>query len=457
MNIQRSVSLVLFGVTLSLAAGAAATAQVRATAPRVTAAPAVSAAVVRPGASASLREMVAPKVRGVVVDETKIRAHVIRPNNVIGVVSDEGRGVVTALKISPALQIARPSPPHLDVEGFGNALHAALKDQTVGYVMQLRKNGQTIYTLQWNWAKTPADGSVGWTPDRQMHIASVSKLITAMAMTKLLDAKSISYDAKIIGYLPTFWTKGPNIDKITFRELMTQTSGFSTGGSSSDYLFMKGRVAQGVPANMVGQYDYENMNFGLCRILIAIINGDVDKDMEVGGMFASLNDAVWDYTTVEAYKNYVQAKVFNPAGVANATLDHPGADAYAYAFPVSSAGGWNSGDLASMAGGAAWHMSTSQLLDVMGTFRRKGTIMSTAAAQAMLDNGFGVDVIQDTPAGKLYNKNGRWQSSGRAEQSLAYFLPQGMELVVLTNSPISNQDTFFRSLVTQIYVDNIKP
>ena len=41
-----------------------------------------------------------------------------------------------------------------------------------------------------------------------------------------------------------------------------------------------------------------------------------------------------------------------------------------------------------------------------------------------------------TPLGTLYNKNGRWTSDGRVEQALAYFLPQGMELVVLTNSPV---------------------
>jgi hypothetical protein len=39
------------------------------------------------------------------------------------------------------------------------------------------------------------------------------------------------------------------------------------------------------------------------------------------------------------------------------------------------------------------------------------------------------------PAG-LYNKNGLWQSgAGQTEQSLAYFLPRDMELVVLANSP----------------------
>jgi CubicO group peptidase (beta-lactamase class C family) len=342
--------------------------------------------------------------------------------------------------------------PHLNVSAFCDGLHAALKDSVAGYVMRLRKNGATVCTMQWNWAHTPPDGSLGWTPDRQMHVASVSKLITGIAMTKLLDEKNISYDAKIIGYLPAYWQKGPNIDKITFRHLLTHRSGFSTNSSSSDFPFMKSKVAAGVGG--VGGYDYENMNFGLCRILIPVINGTLAKDAPLP---PNLVDQAWDYLTINAYAQYVQQKVFAPAGVAGATLTHPTGDALAYSFPVSGPG-WNSGDLSTMAGGAGWHLSVNQLLAVMGTFRRAGTIMSAAKAQAMLDNGFGVDVVgMNTPAGKLYNKNGAWGSAdGRQEQSLAYFLPEGMELAVFANSPVGSPTQFFRGVVTQVYLDHIQ-
>jgi hypothetical protein len=93
----------------------------------------------------------------------------------------------------------------------------------------------------------------------------------------------------------------------------------------------------------------------------------------------------------------------------------------------------------------------------MGTFRRKGTIMSTTQAQAMLDAGFGIDVRMSTPLGMLYNKNGKWTNNGRTEQSLAYFLPQNMELVVLANSPIGPTDKSFRDAVTNLYLGSIKP
>jgi hypothetical protein len=382
-----------------------------------------------------------------------VRDHVMRPPHITGVQTDRelqhDAGPVAAKLKGPA-PLKGPAK-HLDVTGFGNALHAALKNSVTGYVMRLRKNGSTIYTLQWNWAQTPIDGSLGWNPDRRMHVASVSKLITAIAMTKLLDDKHISYDAKIIDYLPTYWPKGPNINKITFRQLMTHTSGFVTAHGETDYMTMKFMVAIGVLPTNLGKYDYENMNFGLCRILIAIINGNIAKN-------TILPDSLWDIITITGYSTYVATKVFSPAGVGGPSLDHPGGSALAYSFPPLA--GWNSGNLMTVSGGAGWHISVNELLKVMGTFRRQGTIMSTTKAQNLLDSGFGVDVIQDTAAGRLYNKNGLWQDSsgilGRVEQSLAYFLPEDMELIVLANSPVGVPGKFFRGVVSDIYLANLK-
>jgi CubicO group peptidase (beta-lactamase class C family) len=394
-------------------------------------------------------------VQDVAISEAALAAHVIAPANVMDVISSRGlqEGVAPVEHAGPILPL-----DHFDVAGFGTALHAALKNDVVGYTMRLRQNSTTIYTLEWNWAKTPADGGEGWTPDVRMHIASCSKLVTGIAMTKLLNDKGISYDTPILAYLPNYWVKGPDVGKITFRQLMTQTSGlnFNVKTSASDYDSMKAAIAAGVPDN--GQYWYQNMNFGLCRILLSTINGNVSP----GATFTILgipatNDAIWDSVTINAYVQYVQAHVFQPAGVSGPSLDHPAADALAYNFPVSG-NGWNSGDLTSVIGGAGWHMSVDELLDVMGTFRRSGTIMTQAQAQTMLDDGFGIDVRQSTALGTLYNKNGLWEDgSGHVEQSLAYFLPGNMELVVLANSPIGPQAEFFRDVVTNIYLANIKP
>jgi CubicO group peptidase (beta-lactamase class C family) len=394
-------------------------------------------------------------VRNVALDEPALRAHVITPPALAHVVSSRG--------LEEGMQAAKFTfPPTkkkihtFDGAGFCDALHAALKDSVAGYVMRMRQNGATIYTLEWNWAKEPVDGGEGWNPDVRMHIASCSKLVTAIAMTKLLHDKGISYDAPIISHLPNYWVKGPGVDKITFAQLMTHHSGlaYQLPTSASDYAFMKAQVAAGVPN--IGKYSYQNMNFGLCRILISTINGNIAPSTTFPLSFLpDANDMAWDYVTINAYAAYVNSHVFSPSGVSGPTLTHPSPDALAYTFPVSGSG-WNSGDLSTMAGGAGWHMSVDDLLSVMHTFRKAGSILPATEAQNILDRSFGIDLTLPTPLGDLYNKNGLWaDGAGHTEQSLAYFFPQNIECVVLANSPIGNPAKFFRDVVTQIYVSHV--
>ncbi len=412
---------------------------------------------------AQAQKATAPALKQFDIDPQKLQSHQMTRPALKGIVTSRGlkegktsfvpsKPLVVPKGIDKAILL-----PHLDVGAFGKAVDVALKDQTAGYAMQLRQGGNPILSQTHGNAKSQIDGGKTWAIDVEMHVASLSKLITAMAMTKLLDDKKLSYDTKIIHYLPTYWAKGKNVEKITFRHLLTHRSGFATQGSASDYLFMKSMVAAGVAG--VGSYDYENMNFGICRILIPIMNGDISRSQVVPPTVPT--DAAWDYATLEAYKTYVTINIFNPAGVTNATLDHKDPYALAYTFPVT-APGWNSGDVSSWAGGAAWHVSVQGMLDIMGTFRRKNTIMPKNKAGQMLDNGFGVDLILSTPAGRLYNKNGLWQfatsNSGPywVEQGLAYLLPQDMELVIFANSWIGEDNKFFRDVITQIYVDNLK-
>ena len=387
-----------------------------------------------PGATGDVVAALA-RIQGVKVDEAAMRAHVMRPENVVGVISDRGREDAPIIQHLPA----QPGLTYeLNIQGFIDALLSALTNLTAGYSLRLRLDGvATLAMVDWNWAKEPQDGSESWTPDVRMHVASLSKIVTAIAMTKLLNDKGMSYDTPIIDFLPGYWSKGPSVNLITFRQLMTHTSGLAFGNTSSqsDYEFMKEQVAGGT--THLGQYSYQNMNFGLCRILISTINGNIPVDWVVPGLGIQLIDQIWDSVTLSAYQAFVKANLFSPAGVTGATLYHEPADALAYNFPVSG-NGWNSGNLTTMAGGAGWHMSVDEFLAVMSTFRRSGTIMSQADAQTLLDDGFGINWTVTTPLGTYYAKIGTWSDgSGHMEQSIAFYLPQEMELVLFVNSPVA--------------------
>jgi hypothetical protein len=380
------------------------------------------------------------QIRGVDIDEAAVRAHVMRPGNLLGVSSDRGREGVPVEHVALPAPAPAPGVYGLDAAGFIQELEGLLTGNVAGFSIRLTENGSSIGLAGQNWAKEPQDGSEAWTPDTRMHVASLSKIVTAAAMTRLLGEAGIAPFTPIIGYLPGYWVKGPDVDQITFSELMTHTSGLAFGAtnSRSDFEWMKEQIAAGT--THLGQFSYQNMNFGLCRILLATINGNVPVDWFLlgsqGGLPSWWIDSLWDSSTISAYASYVAREVFAPSEVTGPDFTHDAADALAYNFPVTG-NGWDSGDLTTMAGGAGWHMSVDELLQVMATFRRGGTIVSPAQAQVMLDDGFGIDFSVATPLGTYYAKLGGWNdNAGHQEQGVAFYLPLNMELVVLVNSPV---------------------
>lgn len=140
-------------------------------------------------------------------------------------------------------------------------------------------------------------------------------------------------------------------------------------------------------------------------------------------------------------------------------MSRPQDCALAYTKPPVTAPGWNSGDMTEYAGPAGWHLSVDRMLDLMSAFRRGGTIMSPAAAQAMLAAGYGIDrggngITQTCAAGTLYPKNGS-DGGTQVEQTSVVFLPLDMEVAVWVNSPspgdnallLNTCDLFVASLV----------
>jgi hypothetical protein len=107
-------------------------------------------------------------------------------------------------------------PLSFNTDSFVAALNTSLANNTAGYVMQPRHQGQPIASAQAGWAQEPSDGSESWAQDVRMHIASCSKLITAIAMIRTLAAQNLPASTPIIDNLPNYWAKGSNIDKITF-------------------------------------------------------------------------------------------------------------------------------------------------------------------------------------------------------------------------------------------------
>ena len=78
------------------------------------------------------------RIKGVTVEEAAIRAHVMRPQQVVGAVSDRGS------EDAPRIQVLPPQPGlsyELNIQGFIDALQSALTNLTAGYSLRLRETG----------------------------------------------------------------------------------------------------------------------------------------------------------------------------------------------------------------------------------------------------------------------------------------------------------------------------
>lgn len=352
---------------------------------------------------------------------------------------------------------------YLDIPEFTLDLHNTLAPNVNGYAMRIRMNGQTIITMQWNWARNPnpADApAAGWNMNRRMHIVSLSKFMTTIGLVHLLKAKGIDTDDKIISYLPNYWTPGPNVGLINFEDLMNHLSGLDTNGSSSSsWATMQSIVQGGVTASDVGSTsNYENMNFGILRILIATIGGFIHPAANFGS--ESNNDILWNAITASAYNSYMQANVFNPVGAFPVLTKSP-STALAHRYDASGTG-WNTSSFVTTPGGVGWHMTINEVLDVARALRI-GQIVGGLDALTILNQSWGLNSPLsgfDTDAGRLYYKPGRWTDNSnpavaRTEQCLLMMMPDNMEIVVFVNSEIGAGGQSLTNVVRTLYLNNI--
>jgi CubicO group peptidase (beta-lactamase class C family) len=385
------------------------------------------------------------------VPVARTRAHKFVPANIASARSVEYTG-----PYRPAGVAVSTKPMRLDTDKFTDDLHGAFMPNAKGYALVLMKDGTVVESRSDGRARQGKDFSV----DTRQHVASVSKLVAAMATVKALTDRGLTFDEKIGPYLPVYWTVGTNVANITFRRLLTHTSGFVVppmqGESSNpndyaaaDYPTMKAVVAAGVPSGTPSP-KYLNINFSILRVLLSTLTGAVAANI------SATSDAAWDIQTTEIYLSYLQAKVFGPAGIADVSGIPDDNGAYAY-YASSDQTPWNSGDLTTVMGGAGLRLSAKEVATLLDAYQR-GKIVPAARANEAIEAGLGLDWELSTAAGKLWMKNGLWNwadgNDWNCEQAVAFILPGGYRLGVVVNSYLgSNAD--LAGTVRNAYVANI--
>jgi CubicO group peptidase (beta-lactamase class C family) len=396
----------------------------------------------------------------------------VTPQQLLDHPADVARGAVSTVdNIEPDL--VRPSLGwwplswfwRINLDTLNTGLRNELDPLGVGYCYMLKSRGRLVHGRSSRWAQRPDDGSVGWAFHVPMNICSVSKFITAIATVSLLRSLGISARTPISSYLPDYWNPGAGVGAITFRHLLRHESGLggslNVGGTFSpgpgDFVTARGQVELG--SSGTGTADYKNLNFTLLRVLFATLTGTLEPDFDGVPTFLGISeDTFWDFASAAAYRNYVNDTIFTAAAIAPREFKADDVAAKAYGTPPTSPGA-RLEDVVSDAGSSGWHLSIGELARLLNEFRRGGSMMSPRRAEQLLSDLYGLDGADDTRAGPVYRKNGRYNDGGSNTMDTAiYLMPKGVELSIFVNSgPGSgpNQPTYL-ARIPQIISDSVE-
>lgn len=157
-------------------------------------------------------------------------------------------------------------------EAIGNGF-----DGMIVYVDQVGKPPEH-YTGGWKDRenKIPAD------PKSLFKIASISKLYSAVAATKLVKEKRLSFDKTLADYLPELKGRIENAEEITLRMMIQHRSGIPNFTDNPDYWENEQENGQNaldfaldLPASFIPNegYEYSNTNYLLLRRIMDDVLG----------------------------------------------------------------------------------------------------------------------------------------------------------------------------------------
>ena len=116
-------------------------------------------------------------------------------------------------------------------------------------------------------------GRLPFTTHTQAQTASTAKTINATAIIKALYDRGLTVDTKVAPFLPSCWERGKDVATLTFRQILSHTSGLPKAGSACNSgdgykclldMIKKGRIA-------TRAYTYNTHAYDLLRILLPMV------------------------------------------------------------------------------------------------------------------------------------------------------------------------------------------
>jgi D-alanyl-D-alanine carboxypeptidase len=291
-----------------------------------------------------------------------------------------------------------------DINLFEQNIRKALDGKSVGYAYAINLNGQLKKEGAGGYAVLPQDmptdgikidpKGTAQSARKRMNIASVTKTITATTVLKIIQDKlakdypNLTIDSKVNAFLPASWKRGPGVEALTFKELMSQFSGMNLEGGT-DLAGLKLWIETGV-TRPKSEYKYKNSNLAIFRIIIPYMLSTplIRKSLDA---HAQMNPDSFNTLISNQYIDAVNKLVLEPMGILNASCKSEGdfLPTRLYTSLDTKKKGTLTGDWTLTSGGGGWYLSAVNLAQFLAHLRYDNKILTPATRKLMNDNYLG--------------------------------------------------------------------
>jgi len=324
-----------------------------------------------------------------------------------------------------------------ELSRFEENIRKTLDGKTMGYgfVLYDGVRDYPAFNVARGWKRVAADGgNLKFDLTSRIHIASMSKTLSAIATLQLLKKDNLTTYDKLVDFLPRWWKTGPNADQITLRDIMQHMSGIRNEGEKNcdgeSFRELRCVTERGVNPDSMGVYSYQNMNFAMLRVAIPKLEG-YDH--------AEKND---DSLTAFRYIDYVNNNIIRTAGAEEVGFCRPTPDDYQYYYkwpyePKSK--GQRFYDYSLKTGAYGSYISVEDYGKIIYKLFNSEEILDSAWRDTLVTNHLGCYTYKGKHGGYIWH-NGEWtwtdkSGSGQMNSCWMYF-PNGVIAVAMVNSNI---------------------
>ncbi|MFE3141283.1 serine hydrolase domain-containing protein [Streptomyces scopuliridis] len=207
-------------------------------------------------------------------------------------------GIAAALSAAAPASAAKPAAT-LDPLAIDRYVRDYMEQTDLpGAVVAVTKGDRIVHTAGYGHA---ASGQA-MTARTRLPVASLSKSMTALAVMRLVEAGKVDLDRPVRRYLPEFTMADRRAEKITVRQLLTQTSGMADSAypdlTRAQPHTLKEAVAAMREAHLAAapgtENNYHNPNYFVAARLVEVVSG-------------------------QPFADHLSAEIFQPLGMTHTT------------------------------------------------------------------------------------------------------------------------------------------